>query len=138
MLPTEAHQLAGRLQRRDIPIEIQPIQTRDGQGDLIPHNRGEAGGGHEGSSRKGGVYTLIVPPQLSGGSVRKGRPPAKYSSQPHALHPPRRFEAVGFARIGYYFRRGLTLQMRIWSTQYKLLEDPLVGMNTHQPRIDTR
>src|SRR5437879_9593521 len=96
MLPTEAHQLAGRLERRHIPVHIQSVQTGDGQGDLIPHNGGEAGGGHEGSSRKGGVYTLIVPPQLSGGSVRKGRPPAKCSTQPRALQPPRRFEAVGF------------------------------------------
>src|SRR6266487_2389508 len=61
LLPTEAHQLAGRLERRHIPVHIQSVQTGDRQGDLIIHNGGEAGGGHEGSSRKGGVNTLIVP-----------------------------------------------------------------------------
>ena len=64
MLSTEAHQLAWRLQCRHVAIQIQSVQTADGQSDLIVHNGLEAGGDHEGSSRKGGVYILIVPPQL--------------------------------------------------------------------------
>src|SRR2546428_13778265 len=100
MLPTEAHQLARCLERRHIRVQIQSVQTGDGQGDLIVHNGGEAGGGHEGSSRKGGVeYPHRATPSCPTGRPAWVGPPATLVPSSVTAQPTRRFEGGAFARL---------------------------------------